>query len=296
VIELANFAVRWTLYAALTPLFGTALFGLYVPHAGGGRPVRRLLAVAALTALAASLAGVSVQTAMMTGSASGATDIVSLSQVLRDTATGHAALARLAAIILALCVVGAGRLSAARLSLLAALGAVALGSLAWNGHGVMNDGVLGAAHLGADILHLLAAGAWLGALLPLCAMLLRPADSSSVAAALARFSALGPIVVGVVLASGLVNGWFLVGPAHLEAVLTSAYGRLLLAKVALFVAMLVLAALHRFRLAPALAGGAPPSRVLRALRLSMLTETALGLAVLGLVSVLGSLEPPVSLG
>src|SRR3546814_15811165 len=45
-----------------------------------------------------------------------------------------------------------------------------LSSLAWSGHGAATEGGAGMVHLGADILHLLAAGAWVGALAALLLM------------------------------------------------------------------------------------------------------------------------------
>jgi hypothetical protein len=72
------------------------------------------------------------------------------------------------------------------------------------------------------------------------------------------------------------------------------YGRLLLAKLAVFVGMVGLAAANRYRLTPGLAKGlaqGDPASALHALRLSLLVETAAGLVVLLLVSMLGVLAP-----
>ena len=46
-----------------------------------------------------------------------------------------------------------------------------LASLAWAGHGGATPGRPGDLHLAADMLHLLAAGAWLGTLIPLALLL-----------------------------------------------------------------------------------------------------------------------------
>ena len=74
----------------------------------------------------------------------------------------------------------------------------------------------------------------------------------------------------------------------------TAHGRWLLLKLALVTGMLGLAALHRWRLVPALAasirGGWQP-RPLRALRHSLACESALVLLVLACVAVLGTLDP-----
>jgi putative copper resistance protein D len=62
-------------------------------------------------------------------------------------------------------------------------------------------------------------------------------------------------------------------------------------KLALFAGMLALAAAHRWRLVPALAAAGGGSNTVRVLRRTLALEAALGLAVLGVVAVLGTLEP-----
>ena len=75
------------------------------------------------------------------------------------------------------------------------------------------------------------------------------------------------------------------------------YGRFLLSKQALFVAMLGLASFDRFRLTPALEysiSAGDHAGALRALRLSRGVETARIVSILALVAWLGTLEPPAS--
>ncbi len=52
-----------------------------------------------------------------------------------------------------------------------AFAAAMLASLAWAGHGGATPGRPGDLHLAADMLHLLAAGAWVGSLIPLALLL-----------------------------------------------------------------------------------------------------------------------------
>ena len=59
-------------------------------------------------------------------------------------------------------------------------------------------------------------------------------------------------MVATILITGLINTWNLVG--SVEALLDTAYGRLLLVKIALFLAMVSVAAVNRFRLSPQPAG------------------------------------------
>ena len=178
-------------------------------------------------------------------------------------------------------------------------GAVALGSLAWSGHGIMDDGRTGTVHLVADIVHLLAAGVWIGALASLLWMLATARDDSTATShqALAGFASVGTASVALVVASGLINSWLLVGPKNLFSLGTSLYGQLLLIKLALFAGMVSLAASNRFRLTPALGAARTPGDshyALQRLRLSLTLEAFAALAVLGLVAWLGTLEPPVS--
>jgi putative copper export protein/mono/diheme cytochrome c family protein len=174
------------------------------------------------------------------------------------------------------------------------LSAALLATLAWAGHGAATPGRPGDLHLVADILHLLAAGLWLGTLIPLALLLsaARQAGRTAVArVATRRFSAMAAASVAVLLATGLVNTWFLAGTV--PALLGSAYGRLLLAKIAIFGAMVMLAAVNLLRLSPGLA--APAARAIAVtlgqLRRNALAEAGGGLAALGIVGVLGTLPP-----
>src|SRR5215472_12359831 len=65
-------------------------------------------------------------------------------------------------------------LSRQRATVAIALAAALVGTLAWAGHAAAGTGVAGGVHLASDILHLIAAAAWVGALIPL-AFLLRAA-------------------------------------------------------------------------------------------------------------------------
>ena len=165
----------------------------------------------------------------------------------------------------------------------------------------MDECATGWVHLVADILHLLAAGAWVGALLGLTLLVVRPATRVDVAhlrlthRALHGFGMVGTIVVGTIVVTGLVNGWLLVGAGNLPRLLTTLYGQLLLAKLVLFGAMLGLASLNRFRLTPvferSVAAG-DHRAALGALRRSLAIEASCAVTILALVAWLGMLEPP----
>src|SRR5262249_51783302 len=141
-----------------------------------------------------------------------------LSTVLLHTTFGHDWLARLG--LVALLAAALGGLSAKHVGLprwaIAALLASAFSAaLVHSGHAAATARWLGAFHRAGDGLHLIAASAWLGGLLPL-ALLLAAARREEISLALARdatlrFSTLGLISVGLLIATGIVNGWILAG-------------------------------------------------------------------------------------
>jgi copper resistance protein D len=145
----------------------------------------------------------------------------------------------------------------------------------------------------ADGAHLLAAGAWLGGLVALLAVLSSSAASgdrleSEISHVLMRFSGMGYGTVAILVGTGLVNTWYLA--PSLTQLTSSLYGQLLVMKLALFALMLLLAALNRFWLVPAIAGPDAKKTLLR-LRQHVIGEQVLGVFIIALVSVLGTLAP-----
>jgi copper resistance protein D len=169
-------------------------------------------------------------------------------------------------------------------------------SLAFAGHAAATEGFDGTIHLASDVLHLVAAGAWLGALWPLSILLGRARRAGDTAAAAIayqatrRFSILGMISVAAILASGVVNTYEILGMMAFSMMGTD-YNRLLLAKIAVFIAMLALAAFNRQRLTPRLADARDHRRAIRQLQWNSLAEAGLGLLILAIVAVLGRIAP-----
>jgi copper resistance protein D len=152
-------------------------------------------------------------------------------------------------------------------------------------------------HLTADALHVVSAAVWIGGLLSL-ATLLRTARRHDDArwamiarVATLRFSNLGIVSVGTLLATGIVNTWILVG--SLPALVGTDYGGLLLIKLALFGAMLSVASINRLRWTPRLAQTPLRNQALRRLSRNSIVEIVMGLAVFAVVGVLGTLHPAV---
>jgi putative copper export protein/mono/diheme cytochrome c family protein len=175
-----------------------------------------------------------------------------------------------------------------------------IASLAWAGHGAAAEDVpFDAIHLPADILHLLAAGAWLGGLSPLVIFLAQtwrdrsPQTVAAACAATLRFSVLGITSVGTLIVTGVVNTWFLAG--SVPALLGTLYGQLLLVKVALFAAMIAVASVNQRRLLPRLAD-VPSDPILclpeiQQVRRNASIEAGLGVFVLAIVGIIGILPP-----
>lgn len=303
-LEVAVIALRWLQYSGAVVLLGAPLFLLYSfrgadgPNLGWARPT---LILAALVVALGSLAALVAQTAVMAGSLSEAVKPASLSFMITGTALGMAMVVRAVVALLGLFAVVALKPGRVLWGLTVAAGLVVAASFAWTGHGAATEGPGGPLHLVADIIHAVAAALWLGALAVLTILLLRRTapDDLAIHRALHSFAGLGTLAVALLVLTGLVNSWFLVGPARVGELGTSLYGQLLIAKLVLFALMLALAAGNRFRLTPvlgsALAGGEDPRQALQQLRRSVVAETLAGAVLLAIVAGMGTLAPPSAL-
>ena len=289
---------RFLHYLALSILFGGALFPFYGFGHDEVRPVapwlRAALQSAALLALLSGLSWLAFTSAGMSGSLSGMTDPGVLSTVIGSTDFGRLWILRLllSTFVVLLLLPGNAPVWRTYTVLIASL--ILLASIAWTGHSGADSGAAGLPHRIADALHLLAAGIWVGALFVFARMVaialrgLRDDDLLTLRDALARFSGMGTVVVLTLVLSGIANPGFLAG-------FKAAYGRILLVKLAMFGAMLLLAAANRFWLTPRLSLSLVSKNGLKsalaALRLSLLTEAALAVLVLAAVAWLGTLSP-----
>ena len=188
-----------------------------------------------------------------------------------------------------------GRSSGKRLRMRLAVGgalvaAAYLATLAWAGHAAAGLVPGLQVHTVSDVAHLLAAGAWLGALPGFVVLLGRALPLEVTAQVAQRFSTLGVASVGTLFISGVVNTWYLVG--DVPALVGTDYGRLLLAKLALFAAMVALAAVNRLQLTARLNVRDPMNPwALRSLRRNATVEIAIGLIVIAIVGLLGIMVP-----
>lgn len=299
-------ALRLGLYLVLMALTGVPAFALYALRgeercSSAVLPLVPVVIGAASTGIALSVLGLIALAASMAGTSPLAVDRDALGILLQNTAAGTAWMVRIAALGLLVPLAAALRRSCLALPVASlAAGTVALATLAWFGHGAMDQGMIGAAHLAVDIVHLAAAGLWVGALLCFAWLLLAEGGTPEEARlriarrALAAFAVPGSTAVAILILTGVANDLWIVGLSGTLGLPATLYGRLLIAKLLLFAGMLTLAAANRYRLTPALeaAFAAGDHRVaLAALRRSVVLEALAAIAVLALVAWLGTLDP-----
>jgi putative copper resistance protein D len=216
-----------------------------------------------------------------------------LSTVVEVTQFGQVTVIRLAlAVLLAISLAGERVWPLRWLTLLSALAFA--GAIAWTGHAGSTAGDLGVLHLVSDVLHLWAASAWIGGLVLLAGLVKSSARHQSPAwrklelEAVTRFSMLGMVAVATLVLSGAINAWIIVGTW--QVLLATAYGQLLLVKIAVVALMVAFACVNRFWLTPRLAATVVADASLQLARNSGL-EFALGLAVFAIVGALGLQHP-----
>jgi len=291
----AAVALRALHFAAAAALFGEFVFALAIerPDAAAWRRLARVAAWALALLVASGALWFVVEAMAMSGAPlREALSRETLGAVLGETLYGRVSMLRLGlAAVLGVLLLALWRARPAQVAVGVAmrvagvvLSGALLASIAWMGHAAAEEGVDRVVHLSSYALHLLAAGAWVGALWPLAVALARSADPARAAH---RFSALGIASVATLVVTGVANSWYTVG--SLPAMIGTEYGRRLSAKLLLFAAMLALAAVNRLRLTPRLAEG--DAAALARLRRNAAIEAALGLGVIAVVGALGVTVP-----
>lgn len=307
-METALTVVRALHFSAAIVLFGQFAY-VYCVSPGRAIPARFRatagwsLGIAVATALAWLAIEASTMSGLPLGEAlrEGTADVV-----LTRTLFGHTWLVRGAlATVVCIALVAMGRRddTSGSARAVAAIGALLfLATLSCAGHAAAGLGADRFYHVAADALHLLAAGAWLGALVPFVGLLRaidsKPSDEGLGLAsrAAARFSVLGILCVGVLALTGIVNACYAI---HRVSDLTSSrYGEELVAKLALVALVVILAAVNRNRHSPRLSSPDPrlAQRALRSLARNALAEIVLGFAIVAIVANLGVTMPPMHAG
>jgi putative copper export protein len=277
-VEFTAPLIRLLLYGGAALAIGRGMLAVLAREASGAsadpRAVRVSLWIAALALVMAPIALLLVQQQALE------LTIAEVPGLLRDTTWGRgwmplALTCVLSALLLPL--PQARTRAGSWALLLAALGvAAAMGGL---GHAAADDQWPLASRV-FDALHVAGVGAWIGGLL---LMLLASAGTSApTAGAWRAFSRMASVMAPVVLLSGVGSSWRRVGGSGPTAILASDYGKLLLIKIVLALAVMALGATQRRRIA----AGETPSRTV------VLREVVLAFVVLGATAWMTGTEPP----
>jgi copper transport protein len=274
---------RLLLYLGLFIGVGGAFFDAWLVPGLRPRPAGPLIDAALVVGLASAAASAGLQGADTLG-----TDLGSLLSPriwIAGAATTFGLTLAIGMATMALALLG-GRVRDA--SVARALGSLALigigAALAASGHA--SDAQPQWLTRSGVFVHAVCIAFWIGALAPLSA-LLRDGHARS-GQTLLRFSAAIPTPLALLVLTGLILA--VIQVEHLDALWTTSYGRILVAKSAFVVALIGLGAWNRWRFTEAAAAGrmtacASMMRLVRA-------ELIVALAILGLVAVWRFTPPP----
>ncbi len=291
---------RFVHFAAVLVLFGAAAFPLYAFRESDPAEniralavrLRPLLIAAALMVFLSAVAWLSFTAANMSGSLANAVNPSILALVIEQTDFGRVWIWRIG---LSVVLAGLFFLKARHesLALLQTAGAaLLLTSIGGTGHSGATPGTLGTVHVAADSLHLLAASAWLGGLIPLMRILsAKTVDDAFALAILHRFSSMAILAVAALVASGIANSVMIL--ESFSALTGTLYGWVLIAKILVFLGMMHFAVSNRFKLVPSLAQAASGEHTRQRLNTNITAELALGTLVLAAVALLGTLSPSI---
>lgn len=296
-------ALRFFQYLLLLGLFGWTAFLVVGLRAASWVPVRSGRTAAIIAAGLAPFVSTGLMLASiaaMMGQTIRALDWPMIEAMTLSTDMGWAFLIRTAFLIAGAMALLAGR-DNPRLSIAAICFAVAMMTLGWSGHAAATEGALGWVHRLGNGVHLLAASLWLGAIgwfVNLSIIAQREAERVPVApllAAMDGFAPLGVALVATVAITGLINAQLIFGLERSAATITTNYGVLLAAKIAIVGAMLGFGAHNAWisRRSVTLGESAELDHdaALSRLRHGLAFEMILGTVVLGLVAIFGMLSP-----
>jgi putative copper resistance protein D len=250
--------------------------------------LQSLRALSTASTAVATFAALPLRMAMLGDGWADALNVRTMVDVLTGTSVGTAWIWQAAGTTALVCVSTIPS-SRRRMAATAAASAFLLVGLALIGHATMDSGLLRVAHQAIDALHVLAGGAWLGALVPV--MLILPLMSherfgAEARSALIRFSTAGHFAVATVVLTGIANMLLIVGGIPSEWSLP--YQILLTVKIGLVAVMVILAIVNRYWFVPRLSR---LTSALCGLKIGTVAEIALGVGVVGLVAWFGMLEP-----
>ena len=273
----AAVAGRWLLYLGLLGLLGVSFFGTLI--APIPLPfVRRVLPGAWVFAAIGTAAVVADQVAEAG---------VDPGQIFA-TSFGPPIVERVVPLVIAGLAIAVGVRAVARYRM--ALGIVALAAAGALLADVLSSHAAAGRSPALDVLvqalHVIAVGLWMGGLVGLLLTVRRRTPDEATARAAKRFSWVATVGIAVVAGTGVLRAISEVGTT--DALLTSDFGRLVVAKTALLGVLAILGAANHFRNVPA------AGRVLSGLRRVGSVEVLVGGTVVLLASALVNVAPPTS--
>ncbi len=280
--------------AALLSLFGTLVSLAMVAPIGlrdagaAAAPARcRLISLARWSDSLALLIGacwIVLQASVIAGTTTIGGTLHALVPVARDTQFGNLVLIRFALLLVALPFLG-GR--GWRLAVALLLTGTALAMQGGIGHAGATAGANRVTLLASEALHLLAAGAWVGGLLPLF-LLVGSLPPPMAAAVCESFTPVGLSAVLIIACTALVQAWQWIG--SVAGLFGTSYGRIAMVKLGLFLLLLMLAGANRFILTNRLRDPTRPM-TRQWLRASVAVEATLGAMVILVAAFLASGVP-----
>lgn len=268
-------AVTWAVLRGLAYLgalvaCGAVLVGAGLHRRGERTPVTRLAGWAAVVGIAASVVQLPVLASMATGRGFGALTEDGVLELVLANGMGWSLVVTVAGLIAILITVGLPFGGAVRMVAIAGALVAPVG-FAFYGH-TRTMSPRAPAYL-SDVIHLFAAAVWLGGLVVLIGVVRRRRsfdDDDGAIDAVVRFSGwAGAILAALVISGGIMSA---IEVGGLEALRSTTYGKLLMAKLAAVGLVVVGAGWNRFRLMPHLARGdhdAPWTRLLTIVRLEV---------------------------
>ena len=279
-----DIAFKASLFIGVILLLGAGIFKRWIAPAPLDESSRRRIIFGTLAGLVLLLAGSLGEVASITVRiARGRFDGTIFLDYLLSTRHGVSTLLRCGLAVL-LTWWGGRTLIAQRLDrvLYSLAGLTVLGTVSWTSH----SGVMGLWSFLGDLMHLIAATLWAGAVIYLAWSALWRGPLDDLRRAARRISTVGLVSVLLLAATGTYLG--VLHLYSLRALTTTSYGSSLLVKLSFIAIVLAIAGLNRWQLVPRLEQHGASTPLKRAVR----AESVLLVAVLLATSVLSTREPP----
>jgi copper transport protein len=273
--------VRVVFDAALLGSAGDVLFLLLVAAATASAASTARIAVwFAVVGVVAAILSIGVQGGLLRGASLSTITDAATWRIGAASTYGRSVLAASTGLLV---IIASARLASGTGRMAALAGAAtALASFAFAGH-VVTAGPRWFT-MPVVVAHTAAVAFWIGSLLPLRAAL----SHDDAVLAVRRFAKFAAVAIAILVMAGIVIAALQV--RGFNALVTTSYGRLLLAKLALLCGLLSIASYNKWRLTPVLARGEAVATI--TLHRTIVAELALVAAILIVTTALGITPPP----